>query len=225
MFVIKCPWCGERAETEFSYGGEAGIVRPADGIRHGDTVQVAITDAIDDVSISLCAATGTCVPILVTETTDGRGVVEFTAVQRFEVQLDDGTVEGGPLSMAEMLSIIRQIQVAGSETTTSLLMDLMVLLEDRPEEWERIRTEPERANAVVEEALRISSQAGAGGRAAVEEAGVDGDRFVEAFVLHDPEPRRLRVAHGPHESHPRFADALMAASSPLPSSQSMGSVI
>ena len=28
MLLIKCPYCGERAETEFSYGGEAGIKRP-----------------------------------------------------------------------------------------------------------------------------------------------------------------------------------------------------
>lgn len=28
MLLIKCPWCGERAETEFSCGGEAGITRP-----------------------------------------------------------------------------------------------------------------------------------------------------------------------------------------------------
>ena len=28
MLLIKCPFCGERAETEFSYGGEAGITRP-----------------------------------------------------------------------------------------------------------------------------------------------------------------------------------------------------
>ena len=28
MFLIRCPYCGERAETEFSYGGEAGISRP-----------------------------------------------------------------------------------------------------------------------------------------------------------------------------------------------------
>ncbi len=28
MLLIKCPWCGERDETEFSYGGEADIVRP-----------------------------------------------------------------------------------------------------------------------------------------------------------------------------------------------------
>ena len=30
MLLIECPWCGPRAETEFSYGGEAGIKRPAD---------------------------------------------------------------------------------------------------------------------------------------------------------------------------------------------------
>jgi sarcosine oxidase subunit delta len=30
MFLISCPYCGERAETEFSYGGEAGINRPLD---------------------------------------------------------------------------------------------------------------------------------------------------------------------------------------------------
>jgi len=28
MLLIKCPYCGERAESDFSYGGEAGIARP-----------------------------------------------------------------------------------------------------------------------------------------------------------------------------------------------------
>ena len=28
MLLIKCPWCGERDETEFSYAGEAHIARP-----------------------------------------------------------------------------------------------------------------------------------------------------------------------------------------------------
>lgn len=34
MMQIDCPWCGPRAETEFTCGGEGGIVRPAaaDGI-------------------------------------------------------------------------------------------------------------------------------------------------------------------------------------------------
>ena len=28
MFVIKCPYCGERAQTEFSCHGESHIARP-----------------------------------------------------------------------------------------------------------------------------------------------------------------------------------------------------
>ncbi len=28
MLLIKCPWCGPRDESEFSYSGEAHIVRP-----------------------------------------------------------------------------------------------------------------------------------------------------------------------------------------------------
>jgi heterotetrameric sarcosine oxidase delta subunit len=28
MLRIECPWCGERDEPEFSYGGEAHIARP-----------------------------------------------------------------------------------------------------------------------------------------------------------------------------------------------------
>ena len=27
MLLIKCPWCGERDESEFSYAGEAHIAR------------------------------------------------------------------------------------------------------------------------------------------------------------------------------------------------------
>lgn len=30
MLLINCPWCGERDQSEFSYGGEAHIERPAD---------------------------------------------------------------------------------------------------------------------------------------------------------------------------------------------------
>ena len=30
MFLISCPWCGERDESEFSCAGEAHIVRPLD---------------------------------------------------------------------------------------------------------------------------------------------------------------------------------------------------
>jgi len=30
MLLIPCPWCGERDEEEFAYGGEAHIARPTE---------------------------------------------------------------------------------------------------------------------------------------------------------------------------------------------------
>ena len=30
MLSIPCPWCGERDETEFRYGGQAHVAYPAD---------------------------------------------------------------------------------------------------------------------------------------------------------------------------------------------------
>jgi len=30
MLLIPCPWCGDREETEFSYGGQADVAYPAD---------------------------------------------------------------------------------------------------------------------------------------------------------------------------------------------------
>ena len=30
MLLINCPYCGERPELEFAYGGQAHIARPAD---------------------------------------------------------------------------------------------------------------------------------------------------------------------------------------------------
>lgn len=66
-------------------------------------------------------------------------------------------VDGGPLDTAEMLSIIRQIQVAGSETTASLLADMMVQLAEHPAEWNQLKADPSRASRVVEEALRWAS--------------------------------------------------------------------
>jgi sarcosine oxidase, subunit delta len=30
MLLIPCPWCGPRDETEYRYGGAAGVATPAD---------------------------------------------------------------------------------------------------------------------------------------------------------------------------------------------------
>jgi len=33
MLLIPCPWCGARAQSEFSYGGDATLERPAPDAR------------------------------------------------------------------------------------------------------------------------------------------------------------------------------------------------
>ena len=37
MLRINCPWCGERDQTEFQYGGQAHLERPADPERASDS--------------------------------------------------------------------------------------------------------------------------------------------------------------------------------------------
>ncbi len=80
----------------------------------------------------------------------------LTALLDARLTPEDG-VEGEPLSMEEMISIVQQLQVAGSETTASLIADAVLLLADQPAEWDRMATEPERPARVVEEALRLAS--------------------------------------------------------------------
>lgn len=31
MLLMPCPWCGLRAQVEFTYGGDATVTRPASG--------------------------------------------------------------------------------------------------------------------------------------------------------------------------------------------------
>jgi cytochrome P450 len=69
----------------------------------------------------------------------------------------DDEVEGEPLSMEEMISIVQQLQVAGSETTASLISDMVVVLAHEPARWVQLPAEPERTSAVVEDMLRLLS--------------------------------------------------------------------
>jgi len=62
-----------------------------------------------------------------------------------------------PLSRGEQLSILQQILVAGNETTTNLIANMVVLLLERPDHWRAICAEPTRTAAAVEEALRMES--------------------------------------------------------------------
>jgi cytochrome P450 len=61
------------------------------------------------------------------------------------------------LDMPEMLSIIQQLLVAGNETTTKSLTEMVRLLAENPEEWAALKADPSRAEKVFEETLRLST--------------------------------------------------------------------
>ena len=71
--------------------------------------------------------------------------------------IDEPGVDPRPLELPEMLSIISQLMVAGNETTTKLLNEMMRLLGEHPDQWVAVRNDPTRIERVVEEALRLSS--------------------------------------------------------------------
>ncbi len=62
-----------------------------------------------------------------------------------------------PLDMAEMLSIVQQLLVAGNETTTKMLTEMMRLLAEHPDQWAAVKSDPSRIERVVEETLRLST--------------------------------------------------------------------
>lgn len=67
----------------------------------------------------------------------------------------DGTIR--PLNVGELLSIIQQLMVAGNETTTKLVNELVRLFAENPDEWRRVRENPARIPLAVEEGLRLAS--------------------------------------------------------------------
>lgn len=120
-------------------------------------------------------------------------------------QDDDITedVSDEPLTMAEMLSIIQQLLVAGNETTTKMLTEMIRLLAEHPAEWEALRAavtsgdraEADRAaKAVVEETLRLSTPTQGMFRVATADTSVAGvdiparSRLVAMFAAANRDP-------------------------------------
>ncbi len=92
------------------------------------------------------------------------------------------------LDMPEMLSIVQQLLVAGNETTTKMLTEMMRLLAENPDQWVQVKADPSRIPSIIEETLRLSTPTQGMFRIAtrdVELAGVQipkGSRVVIVFM-------------------------------------------
>ena len=111
-----------------------------------------------------------------------------------EVDDDGNALPDVPLTMPEMLSIIQQLLVAGNETTTKFLTEMMRLLGENPDEFAKLQADLSRAKAVGEEALRLSTPTQGMFRIVQDDAEVAGcplsagDRAVVMFSAANRDP-------------------------------------
>ena len=62
-----------------------------------------------------------------------------------------------PLDMPEMLSILQQLLVAGNETTTNSIAEGVLLMIKHPEQFARLKANPDLVENMVEEVLRLGT--------------------------------------------------------------------
>jgi cytochrome P450 len=65
--------------------------------------------------------------------------------------------DGETMTTGLLLTILRELLVAGNETTAKTIAQLVLMLDGRSDEWARVRADPGHADAIAEEALRITS--------------------------------------------------------------------
>jgi cytochrome P450 len=92
-------------------------------------------------------------------------------VQSTTMDADSGAA---PIGTAELVSLTRELMVAGNESSLRLLADIIWQLDARPEEWACVRAEPRRAERLVEEAVRLASPSAAVFRRVVQDTTLGG---------------------------------------------------
>src|SRR4029453_18213867 len=71
--------------------------------------------------------------------------------------LVEAEIEGESLQDWEILGFCILLLIAGNETTTNLLSNLLNLLVDRPNLWQQLRNDRSLVETVIEETLRYES--------------------------------------------------------------------
>lgn len=75
----------------------------------------------------------------------------------FSALIEASEADVSPLKPEELVGLCQLLWTAGNETTTNLLSNAALVLQDCDSLLDRVRTEPERLPAIVEEMLRLHS--------------------------------------------------------------------
>jgi cytochrome P450 len=97
--------------------------------------------------------------------------------------LVEAEVEGESLEDWEILSFCMLLLIAGNETTTTLLGNILNILADRPTLWQQLREDRILIEPVVEEALRYESPVQQLGRHTAREVEVSGVRIPAGAIV------------------------------------------
>jgi cytochrome P450 len=104
-------------------------------------------------------------------------------------------VDGARMDEREIISFATLLLVAGNETTTNLLSNMLNILAFRPDLWARLREDPGLLEPVIEETLRIDSPVQLLQRTAVADFELNGTLIREG--------QQLQVAYGAANRDPK----------------------
>lgn len=89
----------------------------------------------------------------------------------------NGTVDGAPLSVVELLSYYFLLVVAGNETTRNAMTGGLLAFLDRPGEWAKVQRDPGLVDTAVEEIVRWTTPVIQFGRTATEDYELRGQKI------------------------------------------------
>lgn len=88
-----------------------------------------------------------------------------------------------PIPLAQLLTLLRELVIAGNETSGKLITEIARLLDTKPAAWERVRADPDRAKTIVEEALRWATPSQTAFRRAIRDTQLAGVEIPAGSVL------------------------------------------
>jgi cytochrome P450 len=97
--------------------------------------------------------------------------------------LVEAEVEGESLEEWEILGFCMLLLIAGNETTTNLLSNMLNILVDRPELWQRLREDRSLVETIIEETLRYESPVQQLLRVATRDVEVSGVKIPEGEMV------------------------------------------
>lgn len=101
----------------------------------------------------------------------------------FSSLIEASDSDESPLKSEELVGLCQLLWIAGNETTTNLLSNSALVLQEYPDLLQLVRMEPARIPALVEEMLRLHSPVNCLSRTATEDVELHGEKIRSGDIL------------------------------------------